>query len=76
MTVDVTIACFGVRIMKKGTFRYIDKDKILPALTDKLKRFAYERYYSDEFTEGYLQAIEILKEEIEDGFYDWNDIND
>lgn len=45
--------------MKKGTFRYIDKDKILPWCKDRMK-------------EGYESvSYELLIKLIDDGFFDW-----
>ena len=60
----------------KGTFKYIDKDKILPALRTKMKRFVdmalkHPNPYSREQLLGIAEEIGSIIDDIELGMYDF-----
>ena len=59
--------------MANRTFKYVDKDRIIPVLEERMKECIelVNLYGDDEYLDGKRSAIQRLHDEIIDGLYDW-----
>jgi len=59
--------------MANRTFKYVDKDRIIPVLEKRMEEYIelVNLCGDDEYLDGKRSAIQRLHDEIIDGLYDW-----
>ena len=59
--------------MANRTFKYVDKDRIIPVLEKRMEEYIelVNLYEDHEYLDGKRSAIQRLRAEIIDGLYDW-----
>ncbi|MFA5133137.1 MAG: hypothetical protein WC444_07460 [Candidatus Paceibacterota bacterium] len=59
--------------MASRTFKYVDKDRLIPVLDDQILEYTelLEEIGDDDYIEGKVSMLKRIRSEVLNGYYDW-----
>lgn len=64
-----------MRMNNEKTFKYVDKDRLIPWLKMRLEQLDSNKKFTPEFIAGYKDALSRIQELIDAGLFDTEDWN-